>query len=341
MTELQFLESVISITSERNKQSLEYALIDTLSNHLYFDAAFLLSFPRSAKADQMEVVSYYIPQSMSHGPLKRPHINMPIDNCIQRCLQTCDVIKQRNGLTQLILYPVIIDEIAVSILMLYTREDIVNEDKLIRLFIQIYANFIGIINDNEYDKLTGLLNRKAFDEHVAELLDEAEQESSAIVVQNERRHISTQEHRWLGVLDIDHFKKVNDSYGHLYGDEVLVIFAEVMRKSFRGYDLLFRYGGEEFIVILSADNEESSITVFERFRKALEKQGIPQVGNATVSIGVSRLSPRIHPKNVLEQADQALYYSKENGRNRVSSYQQLLAEGIFSKREFDTEVEMF
>jgi diguanylate cyclase (GGDEF)-like protein len=101
-----------------------------------------------------------------------------------------------------------------------------------------------------------------------------------------------------------------------------------MKKSFRGTDKLFRFGGEEFVVLLrfvSADNAE---LVFERFRAAVEEHEFPQVGQVTCSLGYVQIDPSLTPAEILGRADEALYFCKENGRNRVCRYETLVSDGL-------------
>lgn len=125
------------------------------------------------------------------------------------------------------------------------------------------------------------------------------------------------------ILDIDHFKKINDTYGHLVGDEVLREFARRLNDSRRQDDLLCRYGGEEFVMILSETNSPDAKSLAERCRLAIADQPIETSAGAisvTVSIGTTELlldDQRLSRTQLLEQADQQLYQAKKTGRNRV------------------------
>jgi diguanylate cyclase (GGDEF)-like protein len=133
------------------------------------------------------------------------------------------------------------------------------------------------------------------------------------------------------MIDVDHFKRVNDSFGHLFGDEVLLRMGDLMRKTFRGGDRLFRFGGEEFVVILNAQDEALAATSFNRFRISVENHEFPQVGKVTCSIGFTAVTNRDVPTDVVGRADEALYYAKESGRNQVRCYERLVAEGAIVK----------
>ena len=145
----------------------------------------------------------------------------------------------------------------------------------------------------------------------------------------------------LAVIDIDHFKNVNDQYGHLVGDETLILFARSMVEAFRGGDLLFRMGGEEFVVVLKDVDMASALVVLDRLRHTIELEDFPQLGQLTISIGVSAVVATDLPMNTMDRADKALYYAKENGRNRVCAFENLVAEGKLSVFERHTDIELF
>jgi diguanylate cyclase (GGDEF)-like protein len=129
------------------------------------------------------------------------------------------------------------------------------------------------------------------------------------------------------MLDIDHFKRVNDNYGHLIGDEVLLLLARLMRSQFRFHDQLYRFGGEEFVVLMRCNGEAEAGKVLERMRAATAAHLFPQVGKITVSIGFSEVRAGDSPSGAFERADKAVYYAKEHGRDQVCSYAALVARG--------------
>lgn len=206
--------------------------------------------------------------------------------------------------------------------------DVAIED--IACLARIYSNQIRLLDYSELDTLTHLLNRKTFDETFDPLLTARISSTAADDHENRREHSEQDAPAWLGVIDIDHFKRVNDSFGHLFGDEVLLRVGDLMRKIFRGGDRLFRFGGEEFVVILNAESEELAAIGFNRFRTSVEGNEFPQVGQVTCSVGFTAVLNRDVPTDVVGRADEALYYAKEHGRNQVCSYEHLLAEGAIS-----------
>jgi diguanylate cyclase (GGDEF)-like protein len=339
--DLNILEHVISMTRERDKRSLESSFIEILSGMLGFEMAMLLKVSHGNNDWTLEVLSYYARGSEDSSTYARPKIVVPMDDLIRASIEQQKAISESRQSSTRRIYPVIVNHAVKALLMVYARDMSDAADQVARSFVQIYSNFMAVLDDNERDTLTGLFNRKAFDSHISELLDDAERKLDNELPDVERRSAGQDAHRWLGILDIDHFKSVNDTYGHLYGDEVLMIFANIMQQSFRKSDLLFRYGGEEFVVILTPASEKDAMKVFNRFRERLESYNVPQVGRVTVSIGIARLTPNAHPATVLENADQSLYYAKENGRNRVANYHELIDQGILKPRSIVDEIELF
>ncbi|HEY4319114.1 MAG TPA: GGDEF domain-containing protein [Herbaspirillum sp.] len=206
--------------------------------------------------------------------------------------------------------------------------------------LQVYRNFQNILDYSERDTLTGLLNRKTFDSNLSKVLSFRDIEAPSRTP-SERRHLDPQKQHWLAVIDIDHFKRINDKFGHLYGDEVLILIANLMLSSFRTADRIFRFGGEEFVVLLRSTTLEEAHMVAERFRVAVETHTFPQVGNVTVSIGFAGIHASDSPVDILGHADQALYYAKNNGRNLVAHYEALLESGVLQREVAANSVEFF
>ena len=204
--------------------------------------------------------------------------------------------------------------------------------ELVTSVLKIYRNVQGLLDYGEKDSLTELLNRKTFDgAFIAATLHETK---NLELAQPDRR-LHQAGGYWLAVLDIDHFKRVNDSFGHLIGDEVLVLLARLMRSSFRFNDQLYRFGGEEFVVLMRCTNAADARAALERFRKCVEDRDFPQVGTITVSIGYAPLLPDDTPGGAFDRADKAVYYAKAHGRNQVCSYPELVASGELAAEAVD------
>ncbi|MCS6809914.1 MAG: GGDEF domain-containing protein [Tepidimonas sp.] len=180
---------------------------------------------------------------------------------------------------------------------------------------RIYVNVINLLDASERDTLTGLLNRKSFDDTFYKSTRPA---AEAAAMADRRAHT---DHCWLGVIDVDHFKSVNDRFGHLIGDEVLLLMARLLRQTFRHDDRLYRFGGEEFVVLVRAEDAAAAAKAFERLRAAVEVYPFPQVGRITVSIGYTAVRPFDTPADAFERADRAVYLAKAQGRNAVRCFE--------------------
>lgn len=165
---------------------------------------------------------------------------------------------------------------------------------------QAGENF-NLMLSNTTDPLTGVPNRRELDRHLERVMVKMNPLSVIMV-------------------DIDHFKRVNDTYGHEAGDRVLRSFSLTVKGSIRPSDLLGRYGGEEFLVICSADLDEAA-EIAERVREAVISSPVRVSENQSISItasfGVAQYLPGDSTPAVVNRADKALYFAKQNGRNRV------------------------
>lgn len=248
---------------------------------------------------------------------------------------------------QVFYYPVSVNQKIHYILRILLNKSNQQNIELLTCILPIFENHCKLINENERDTLTGLLNRKTFDFHI---LDTIKQQKKILVELNpapgsssNKRALENSEcsSYWLALLDLDHFKKINDTYGHIYGDEVLLTLSHIMRQSFRANDLLFRYGGEEFLVILNTASAKNAFSVFERFRQKLESHDFPQIGHVTISIGFTKMDTNILPQNIIDQADKALYCAKEHGRNQTYNYQSIIESGLITQAETPDDIEIF
>lgn len=203
----------------------------------------------------------------------------------------------------------------------------------------VYRNFITLLDHAQRDELTGLLNRKTFSEDLQKM---QATEPQVTTIENDKRGAPEAEmSHWLAICDIDHFKHVNDTFGHLYGDEVLILVANFMKNSFRVQDRVFRFGGEEFVVLLRCASLEDTKKTLERFRKKIEAHTFPRVGKITISIGFTKIKNHDSPVVILGHADQALYHAKGNGRNQVCFYDDLIEQGHLKVSATDSDVEFF
>ncbi|WP_223544884.1 GGDEF domain-containing protein [Pseudomonas sp. A-B-19] len=155
------------------------------------------------------------------------------------------------------------------------------------------------------DPLTGLPNRAAWSERLDHDVTQWRQHGNTLL---------------LAMLDLDHFKRINDNYGHLAGDKVLKIIASVLRKRLRGTDFIARFGGEEFVLLMPSTVPAAGLKLLESLRASIEACPFHFKGEPvtiTVSIGMTAFRPGEHGDQALKRADQALYRAKNAGRNRV------------------------
>lgn len=214
--------------------------------------------------------------------------------------------------------------------------------------LRIYRNMHNMFMYSERDALTGLLNRKSFEETFYRSLreDHTPTADAASLRASQggdlpRRRVRLGEQFWLAMVDVDHFKQVNDQFGHQIGDEVLILVGRILKNTFRGYDRVYRFGGEEFVVLLRSPDHATAVQTAERFRQKMEQYRFPQVGRITVSVGLSSILGGDAPDVVCNRADQAVYYAKRNGRNRVCSYDDLVQQGLLQTDVRDGGVELF
>ncbi len=212
-----------------------------------------------------------------------------------------------------------------TLTLFFTRNHVKDHDKhtdSIRLLAQALA--VAINNIEMYEKveelsnvdgLTGLRNRRAFQETIDRMVAEASR---------------TKQPLSLVMLDIDHFKRVNDTYGHKAGDDVIRFMARILKNSIRKVDIAARYGGEEFVLLLHNTSAEGAFELADKLRRNIHDSRVEADGeqlSVSSSFGVSAFpSLAKNSGDLVKTADTALYYSKENGRNRVTIYQEEFGE---------------
>jgi len=174
--------------------------------------------------------------------------------------------------------------------------------------IQLQENLETVRNESLTDPLTGLANRKYFDQML---------ERAAVETKPNDEPLS------LMLTDIDHFKKFNDTYGHLTGDQVLRLVAQAVKQNVKGQDIAARYGREEFAIILPNTGLRQALTVADHIRRGVVSKELikrstgENLGRVTISVGVAMLHQGEALQGLIERADACLYAAKRNGRNQV------------------------
>jgi diguanylate cyclase (GGDEF)-like protein len=223
-------------------------------------------------------------------------------------------------------------------LVISSTEDLHDKDThMIDGMLQIYRNFCQLLQESQTDSLTGLANRKTFDECFSRVyeLQPFDEDEPAVAVEQRKPHAQTT--FWIAMIDIDHFKSVNDRFGHLYGDEVLILLAQLLKNALRNDDLVFRFGGEEFVLMIRCESRDEAAGLLERLRSTVASQEIPQVGQVTISIGATEMVRNTFAGTLLDYADKALYYSKQNGRNRLTFFEDMERMGLATREAAPSE----
>lgn len=224
-----------------------------------------------------------------------------------------------------------------QVLQLQTTSQLAPDELLtIKSLIDIYKNFSTLILNAQTDELTGLLNRKTFDKAIATFWEES---TAHRHIETERRAANEEANNYIIVFDIDHFKSINDNYGHLFGDEVLILVANQLRRSFRSDDLLFRFGGEEFVLLLKNINKEDCESLLSKVHTDIASTDFPNVEKLTISSGGCAISDGSFYMSVLDYADKALYQSKANGRDQYTLYEKPPEEE--EQESFTGEIDLF
>jgi len=343
------LDSIVKITAQRDIESLEFSLLAAIAKLLPVREITLNKLGENFNVEYVQSVTCYVLDKQGESHIDFSWEDVPrlvaLDDRATRCLNTRrpEYFLDDTGF-YLALIPVAIDKDIPLLLIITSESDISDNLRMIEGMVTVYANCRYVLNESSCDKLTGLLNRRTFDGKFQKLIDLQSQRKSIyrpVSSELQARVQHDDEWPWLAIVDIDHFKNVNDTYGHVIGDEVLLLLSQVIKSSFRDSDLSFRFGGEEFVVLLEPITEKMAFMVLRRFSVAIANYEFPQVGKITVSIGFSKINKGDFPTEVLGRADQSLYYVKEHGRNGVQEYNHLQARGLLKGSKKTGTVELF
>ena len=251
------------------------------------------------------------------------HKKIPLDSCLcGLAAKTGEIILSSNSSEDSrhtlqfssmeshghIILPLKVQDRVIGVLCLYLPPDIKIDERKVKMLISI-CNQVGIAIENArlyeeakslslHDSLTGCGNRRYMEIMFEKFFAESKRYG---------RHLSAI------MLDIDYFKKYNDTYGHIAGDSLLSGLATIISKEIRETDLVIRYGGEEFLILLTETGIEKALEVTERIRTSVEREG-----DITVSLGVSTYNEKmLRKEELIKKADEALYQAKREGRNKV------------------------
>lgn len=316
-TQQSLLDAVIRLTAQRDQEALSDVLVQVLTDLTQAHTACVyalqgeLGHPSAkllASSDKNTPKGTHITHLKSHPGLRE---------CIE---EERVIVTQDRGGTRVV-FPVMEQRTLVGLVVVQGSDLDAKSHVMADGLAKVFSNQYSLLNHQQRDGLTGLFNRVAMQNWLAK----------ALAPEHPRRAADSQPTGCFAIFDIDHFKRINDSLGHLYGDEVLLIFTDLMRESFRFNDLLFRYGGEEFVAVLSETDLETALRVLERFRVRVAQHKFPQINQVTVTIGVTQIEPQILPSTLIDRADKALYFGKNNGRDQVNAFEWLEGGRIVSR----------
>ncbi len=315
------LTNLISLTNERDVYELELLLAQSLHDliqPLNNSADKSVVVYRAVNVNKKKFNSVVIGNEKEEKPL-----TSELKQSLADCFETGEFLSlQADDDSELNLYPLKnSNNRTVAIIAIQANINDTQLHDTISMLLQIHQNFAGLINDNEHDTLTGLLNRKTFEAKVNKVFEK-------MLISAKRQDDKKNTMHYLALFDIDHFKAINDEYGHLVGDEVLRELSQLMKETFRDKDLLFRYGGEEFLGVFECAQAQNIMQLLERFRKKVSNYDFTEVGKVTISIGYTEVFTYDNSSQVVSRADQALYYAKENGRNVTWHFEKLIEDGL-------------
>ncbi len=331
---VKIIDSLAEITRYQDKEILERSLVETLAETVPAEEYRLYKVVQQPPNLELIITASKSAARDVASETQTDHeLTDSLQQAIVRAIETEDIVTLESDEHnhQCNIFPVFGKKGVISAALVQFANNIRFDDQRIVFgLLRIYSNYLNLLDDNLRDKLTGLLNRETLNKEILQILMEKSHRRKFIHNQRTRRVSDDIEH-WLGVIDVDHFKSVNDRLGHLFGDEVLILMAGFMTEVFRDDDLIFRYGGEEFVVLIKVLNKDDAFSVFERLRTTIAKHTFPQVGELNVSIGIVEVDAQSESAEVISCADKALYYAKDHGRNMTCIYEDLIKDGSISQ----------
>lgn len=320
----EVIESIVLLTEQRDQRSLEHSLYHALEDVL--DGVECQALEFNGDGDFSVLYSTHEGHDLPESVLGAAEALPPSTDMQRMVIGEVNFVLVNLSLNE--------DQAAARVLVLWRALWDDTDTRLALGMAHVYKNFTRLLFDSEKDTLTGLFNRKRLERRLAEI--------TAAHLRKRREDDRKDRGEFLAMLDLDHFKRINDRHGHLIGDEVLILFANILQRSLRDTDLCFRYGGEEFIVLLQDVSHGHVKHALERIRRNVERHDFPQVGAVTVSIGFAAVDCRQRPADrFIAEADRALYYAKANGRNQVCDYQALRDAGILPEPHQGGSMELF
>jgi len=338
---VQVIDSLAEITRHHDRELLEKSLTATLAEFIPAQEFRLYKVLGTDPEVQIALLTLARKGVTITDPTPGNHpVSPALSAAVAEAVESGSVVQidDLRGHQMHLVYPVFDRENEIYGVLVQTAHRLhLDEQRFTHGLLRVYSNYLMLLEESQRDKLTQLLNRENLDREVTKIIIANAKRRRRQEEAPDARRASDEEKHWVMVADLDHFKRINDNFGHLYGDEVLILFARLLESAFREEDQVFRYGGEEFIVIFKTGSRNDARRVCERLRSTVEHHAFPKVGNITVSIGVVKISDQEGTPGVIDQADKALYFAKENGRNQVCFYKDLVERGIVSDTVIEQE----
>jgi len=339
------LSSVIEITNKRDTDSLELSM--TLALVEQIECLQLVIYKRLNINNDLTIrsnVDLIVDKEKSKYEWLEPKLINTISPELKSCFEfSCPIHNKLTNEDEESWYPIVINQATEAVIYINSKKLSREQQVLLNGFCRIYENYLSILKESECDKLTGLFNRQTFERKVQRFIDKKSKKQHEEPISENRRDVVRNMNSWLAMIDIDHFKQVNDKFGHVCGDEVLLAFAQLMKKLFRKEDLLFRFGGEEFIIVMEAATPQMLHDKLNEFRSTVANHPFPFVETLTASIGFTLLDPNMFISSTIDKADKALYYAKDNGRNSVHYFEDLIDQELLKGEEpgINSPIELF
>jgi len=314
MTEPNILSSLVELTRQREQSAIRSKLLTVLIETS--DVAWLLLLSMDVEEFSEICILDRMPNRKAQKSAQHyPRAILEQQDAFVQCAKTATPVwVETLPDFKAIIFPLAAEEHQ-EFLVVFDETISGQTERVVQSILDLYSNFLKLVLETTQDPLTRLLNRGAFDYDLPANLIQMNQHPGTSLGE-----ASAGLSGFLVMLDLDNFKRINDQFGHLYGDEVLLTFSSILREALHEHGKMYRYGGEEFTAIIPRMGLQTLQTVLENLRKAVAEHDFPQVGQVTVSIGVAELQRNSLPSTLIDLADKALYLSKENGRNRVTFY---------------------
>jgi len=351
---IQFLGALAEITSHESREYIEQSLIETLQAYHNSKSYWLYQVLTNKPDLTLGLLSYTTKKKIISEreaiPQKLPDfLNDAVHDSVANG-QVAVAENPKDSQDTYWIYPAADSHQNIFAILIERAEtDRHRNQQLVHHVFRVYSNYLRLLEKSRRDKLTNLLNRETLSDEITRVLIQNREEIPTGLKLNPEHKNNLRQHKgdlryWLGVLDIDHFKTINDTYGHVYGDDILILVAQLISQCVRSYDLVFRFGGEEFVILLKATSVNDARVTFERIRHEIGNHQFAKVKHVSVSIGFTEVDQQAAPSGVIDEADSALYYAKKNGRDQTHFYSELLANGFISSTqptEEDSDISFF